>query len=61
MEDLGKFVKKLRPSDEIAVEILCAVLQRSTAATGRLRRKPEAEQFLRLTKDENQCAVDKTS
>jgi hypothetical protein len=28
---------------------------------GRLRRKPEAEQFLRLTKDENQCAVDKTS
>ena len=34
LEDLGKFVKKLRPSDEIAVEILCAVLQRSTAATG---------------------------
>jgi hypothetical protein len=28
---------------------------------GRLRRKPEAEQFLRLTKDENQCGVDKTS
>jgi hypothetical protein len=28
---------------------------------GRLRRKPEAEQFLRLTKDENQCVVDKTS
>ena len=28
---------------------------------GRLRRKPEAEQFLRLTKDDNQCAVDKTS
>ena len=27
----------------------------------RLRRKPEAEQFLRLTKDENQYAVDKTS
>ncbi len=28
---------------------------------GRLRRKPEAEQFLRLVKDENQIAVDKTS
>ena len=28
---------------------------------GRLRRKPEAEQFLRLTKDENQVEVDKTS
>jgi hypothetical protein len=28
---------------------------------GRLRRKPEAEQFLCLTKDKNQCAVDKTS
>lgn len=28
---------------------------------GRLRRKPEAEQFLRLTKDENQVVVDKTS
>ena len=28
---------------------------------GRLRRKPEAEQFLRLIQDENQCGVDKTS
>ena len=28
---------------------------------GRLRRKPEAMQFLRLTKDENQVVVDKTS
>lgn len=28
---------------------------------GRLRRKPEAEQFLRLTQDENQVVVDKTS
>ena len=28
---------------------------------GRLRRKPEAEQFLRLIQDENQCRVDKTS
>ena len=28
---------------------------------GRLRRKPEAKQFLRLTKDENQVVVDKTS
>ncbi|NUN00520.1 MAG: hypothetical protein HUU41_05360 [Bryobacteraceae bacterium] len=29
--------------------------------SGRLRRKSEAEQFLRLTKDENQVVVDKTS
>jgi hypothetical protein len=28
---------------------------------GRLRRKPEAMQFLRLAKDENQIVVDKTS
>jgi hypothetical protein len=28
---------------------------------GRLRRKPEAEQFLRLAKDENQVVADKTS
>jgi len=38
---------------------------RRSAATsncdGRLRRKPEAEQFLRLTEDENQMVVDKTS
>ena len=28
---------------------------------GRLRREPDTEQFLRLTKDENQVVVDKTS
>ena len=28
---------------------------------GRLRREPEAVQFLRLAKDENQVVVDKTS
>jgi len=28
---------------------------------GRLRREPDAAQFLRLTKDENQVVVDKTS
>jgi hypothetical protein len=28
---------------------------------GRLRRKPEAKQFLRLAKDETQVGVDKTS
>jgi hypothetical protein len=28
---------------------------------GRLRREPDAEQFLRLIKDENQVVVDKTS
>jgi hypothetical protein len=32
-----------------------------TDRDGRLRRKPEAEQFLRLAKDENQVVVDKTS
>jgi len=34
---------------------------RANDCDGRLRRKPEAEQFLRLTKDENQVVVDKTS
>lgn len=28
---------------------------------GRLRREPDPQQFLRLTKDENQAVVDKTS
>jgi hypothetical protein len=28
---------------------------------GRLRREPDAQQFLRLTEDENQIVVDKTS
>jgi hypothetical protein len=39
-------------------------VRRSTDASncdGRLRRKPEAKQFLRLAKDENQIVVDKTS
>jgi len=34
---------------------------RASNHDGRLRRKPEAEQFLRLAKDENQIVVDKTS
>ena len=34
---------------------------RASDCDGRLRRKPEAEQVLRLTKDENQVVVDKTS
>lgn len=34
---------------------------RASDCDGRLRRKSEAEQFLRLTKDENQVVVDKTS
>jgi hypothetical protein len=34
---------------------------RASDCDGRLRRKPEAGQFLRLTKDENQVVVDKTS
>ena len=32
-----------------------------TIRDGRLRREPDAAQFLRLTKDENQVVVDKTS
>lgn len=39
-------------------------VRRSAGASncdGRLRRKPEAKQFLRLPKDENQVVVDKTS
>jgi hypothetical protein len=34
---------------------------RSIIRDGRLRREPDAAQFLRLAKDENQVAVDKTS
>jgi hypothetical protein len=36
---------------------LCTVILRD----GRLRREPDAAQFLRLTKDEDQVVVDKTS
>jgi len=39
----------------------CAPFCRATISDGRLRREPDAEQFLRLTKGENQCGVDKTS
>lgn len=49
LEDLGKFVKKLRRS---APAHDCG---------GRLGRKPETEQFLRLTKNENLVVFDKTS
>ena len=34
---------------------------RSIIRDGRLRREPDAVQFLRLAKDENQVVVDKTS
>ena len=33
----------------------------ATIRDGRLRREPDAAQFLRLSKDENQVEVDKTS
>ena len=39
-------------------------VRRSASASncdGRLRRKPDAQQFLRLAKDESQVVVDKTS
>jgi hypothetical protein len=39
----------------------CAPFCRVTHRDGRLRREPDAEPFLRLAKDENQMAVDKTS
>ena len=40
--------------------LLCAVLPADQSRRG-LRREPDVEQFLRLVKDENQMAVDKTS
>ncbi len=39
----------------------CAPLCPRIIRDGRLRREPDAAQFLRLTKDENQVVVDKTS
>jgi len=39
----------------------CAPLCTGIIRDGRLRREPDTEQFLRLTKDENQITVDKTS
>jgi hypothetical protein len=39
----------------------CAPLCRLIPRDGRLRREPDTEQFLRLTKDEDQVGVDKTS
>jgi hypothetical protein len=39
----------------------CAPLCQGIIRDGRLRREPDTEQFLRLTKDENQMRVDKTS
>ena len=39
----------------------CAPFCRVMFRDGRLRREPNAVQFLRLAKDENQVVVDKTS
>jgi len=39
----------------------CAPFCTGIIRDGRLRREPDAEQFLRLAKDENQLRVDKTS
>ena len=39
----------------------CAPFRRGIFCDGRLRREPDAAYFLRLTKDENQGVVDKTS
>ena len=39
----------------------CAPFCRMIIRDGRLRREPDAMQFLRLAKDENQVVVDKTS
>jgi len=39
----------------------CAPFRKIMLRDGRLRREPDAKQFLRLAKDENQMRVDKTS
>ena len=39
----------------------CAPFRKVTLRDGRLRREPDAKQFLRLAQDENQMRVDKTS
>jgi len=39
----------------------CAPFRQVISCDGRLRREPDAVQFLRLAKDENQVVVDKTS
>jgi hypothetical protein len=39
----------------------CAPFRIRIIRDGRLRREPDAVQFLRLAKDENQVVVDKTS
>ena len=39
----------------------CAPFCQVRFRDGRLRREPDVAQFLRLTKDENQVVVDKTS
>ena len=39
----------------------CVPFCTGTIRDGRLRREPDAVQFLRLAKDENQVVVDKTS
>ena len=39
----------------------CAPFCSATIRDGWLRREPDAKQFHRLTKDENQCGVDNTS
>ena len=39
----------------------CAPFCHRIICDGRLRREPDAAQFLRLAKDENQVVVDKTS
>jgi hypothetical protein len=39
----------------------CAPFRRTNSRDGRLRRKPDLVQFLRLAKDANHVAVDKTS
>jgi hypothetical protein len=41
--------------------VSCAPFCEGNIRDGRLRREPDAEQYLRLAKDENQMAVDKTS
>ena len=51
----------LRRAKKRRALVSCAPFCIANIRDGRLRREPDAKQFLRLAKDENQMAVEKTS
>jgi hypothetical protein len=51
----------LRRAKSLRALASCAPFCSGILRDGRLRREPDAVQFLRLAKDENQVVVDKTS